>query len=69
MAVGIFQSKPRTVSCWGHNRLPSQRVTNPFSRDTWLCPNCAVERFNAVNIQFRSPPELAAAEVPYEPPS
>jgi hypothetical protein len=36
------------------------------SSDTWLCPNCGgpmvvVERFNAVEIQFRSPPEVAAA--------
>jgi hypothetical protein len=43
----------------------SQR-SNPSSHDTWLCPKCGgpmvvVERFNAVEIHFRSPPEVAAA--------
>jgi hypothetical protein len=38
----------------------------PSSRDTWLCPKCGgpmvvVERLTAVEMQFRSPPEVAAA--------
>jgi hypothetical protein len=42
-----------------------EHSTAPCS-DTWLCPNCGgpmvvVERFNAVEIQFRSPPKVAAA--------
>jgi len=40
--------------------------SNPSSRDTWPCPKCGspmvlVERLTAVEIQLRSPPEVAVA--------
>ena len=52
----------------GATSPPSTRSepANPSSGDTWLCPKCGgpmmvVERLSAVEIQFRSPPEVTAA--------
>jgi hypothetical protein len=52
----------------GSTSQPSTKSerSNPSSRDTWLCPKCGelmvvVERLTAVEMQFRSPPEVAAA--------
>jgi hypothetical protein len=52
----------------GATSQPSTEIErpNPSPSDTWRCPKCGgpmvvVEKLTAVEIQFRSPPEVAVA--------
>jgi hypothetical protein len=50
----------------GATSQPSTRSNAAKPSDTWHCPKCGglmvvVERLSAIEIQFRSPPEVTAA--------